>query len=177
MRFALIGEIFDIYPVGSIDHVLSRLSDIFDDRDTSCLAVTYSINADVVHILHNIAPNLRIFCGKATKPEHIRGAYVTPAQTHFKGIMMWSNAQTAYYIGSSNLTHEAAGNYGIIVVKPIGFDEFDVKFANISKNMYYDPFERIFTDIVFRETKGVCEYTGKRFNKFILDKGRFRGVG
>jgi len=107
----------------------------------------------------------------------IRGAYVTPAHMHFKGIMMWSVTKTAYYIGSSNLVHETGGNYGIITTKDIGFNFFDINTSDVNNyRNFYDPFLVIFTEIVFKETRGVCEYTGKQFERLRLVRGKFKGV-
>jgi len=179
MKLAHVSEVFyEIKPISGIEHVLNALHDLFEsDNEVSCLAVTYSISPDVVGRLQLIAPNIRVFCGRTTKPEMIRGAYVTPAHTHFKGIMMWSESKTVYYIGSSNLTNETGGNYGILVVKNDSFEFFDVNFPNVNDyEGFGDPFFIIFNEIVFRETQGICEYTGRQFQRLKLVNCRFMGV-
>jgi hypothetical protein len=175
LRLAYIVDLFDIKPVMGIEFVLEELARIFEHSSANSVAVTYSISADVVGKLQKIAPNLRIFCGRATKAEKIRGAYVTPAQTHFKGIMMWDDVRTVYYIGSSNLTNETAGNYGILVVKDGGFDFFSVNLPKVIDYAFGDPFLPIFNEIVFQETRGICEYTGKQYRALELVDGKFKG--
>ncbi|RLI73083.1 hypothetical protein DRO97_08130 [Archaeoglobales archaeon] len=177
MRLAQIGEVFRIFPVAGIEHVISTLRETFEfERDVNCLAVTYNYSPDIIGKLQRIAPNIRVFCGKATKIEMVRGALVSPAHTHFKGIMMWTFTKLVYYIGSSNLTNETGGNYGIIVIKDSGFDYFDVNYSGVNDYVIGDPFFIIFNEIVFKETRGVCEYTGKQFERLRLVKGKFEGV-
>jgi len=177
MRVARITDIYDIYPIGGIEHVISTLQEIFNfTSDVNCIAVTYSFHPDVIAKLAQIAPNIRVFAGRATKPDRVRGAYVTPANTHFKGIMMWASNKVAYYIGSSNLTYETGGNYGIIVETTDYINFFDVNYNSVNEYRYGDPFFIIFNDIVFRETRGICEYTGRQFERLTLDNGMFRGV-
>lgn len=176
MMLAQIGEIYDIRPIGGIQHVIDTFNEKFEhEYNVSCLAVTYSYSSDIIGRLQKIAPNMRVFCGKATKVEMIRGAVVSPASTHFKGIMMWSDSLVGYYIGSSNLTNETGGNYGIIVFKRDIFDCFDVT-RGADNYVYGDPFLAIFNEIVARETRGICEYTGKQFQKLRLVRGKFEGV-
>jgi len=178
LKLAHVGSIFDIRPISGIDHVIYALEREFEfDHDVKCVAVTYSYSPDIIAKLHSIAPNIRVFAGRCAKPEMVRGAYVTPASVHFKGIMMWSERKVAYYIGSSNLTNEAGGNYGIIVVKDDVFEFFDSRINSVNSYEFGDPFLVIFNEIVFRETRGICEFTGKRFDKLRLVDGRFEGVG
>jgi len=167
-----------IQPIAGIDHVVDRLYELFsDDNDVSCLGVSYTVSPDILSKLSGLTDNARVFCGRITKPEMIRGVYVTPAHTHFKGIMMWSECKIAYYIGSSNLTNESGGNYGIFVVKNDTFDFFDVNYPSVFEySGFGDPFFIIFNEIVFRETQGLCEYTGKRFDRLLLFNKRFKGV-
>lgn len=176
MMLAQIGEMYDVKPVAGIDHVIDAFESRFEyENNVSCLAVTYSYSPDIIGRLQKIAPNIRVFCGRATKVETVRGAIVCPASTHFKGIMMWSDILIGYYIGSSNLVNETGGNYGIVVFKKDIFDCFDIV-RNVTNYVYGDPFLAIFNDIVARETRGFCEYTGKQFRKLRLVKGKFEGV-
>jgi len=177
MRLAQVGEIYDIRPVGGIEHVITALKRHFEyEHNVSCVAVTYSYSPDVIGKLQKIAPNIRVFCGKATKVELVRGAVVSPASTHFKGIMMWSDRLIAYYVGSSNLTNETGGNYGLLVFKQDIFEFFDVSLNSVNDYIYGDPFLMIFNEIVIRETRGVCEYTGKQSQRLKLVRGKFEGV-
>ncbi len=177
MELARIGEIYDIRPVSGIDHVLEELESFFSfTDDANCVAVTYSFSPDVVGRLSRIAHNCRVFAGKAIRRDKVRGAVVSPAQVHFKGIMMWASSRIAYYVGSSNLVNETGGNYGILVFKRDWFSFFDIAFDSVRDYKFGDPFFHIFNEIVFRETRGICEYTGKQFNRLILDNGLFRGI-
>jgi len=177
VRLAQIGEVYDIRPIAGIDHVIAAFKDFFEyESDVSCLAVTYSYSADIIGKLQKIATNMRVFCGRATKVEMIRGAVVSPASTHFKGIMMWSEKFVAYYVGSSNLTNESGGNYGVFVTKRDIFNFFDLWLDSVSEYSYGDPFLAIFNEIVFKETRGICEYSGKPARRLMLDRGKFRGV-
>jgi len=177
VRLAQIGEVYDVRPIAGIDHVIAAFKDFFEyEIDVSCLEVTYSYSADIIGKRQKIAPNIRVFCGRATKVDMIRGAVVSPASTHFKGIMMWSERLVAYYIGSSNLTNESGGNYGIFVTKQDIFRHFDLWLNTVNEYSYGDPFLTIFNEIVFKETRGICEYTGKPARLLMLENGKFRGI-
>jgi len=176
MRVARVFGYYEIEPIGSIEHVIDKFKRSFEGRTPSGVAVTYSISAELVGKLQKIASNLRVFCGKATKVEKVRGAVVTPAQTHFKGIMLWDATETIYYVGSSNLTPEAAGNYGIIVRSDSGIESFVSDFEGVLNYQYADPFFTIFNEIIFRETKGLCERCGKQSDRLWLIDGLFKCI-
>jgi len=179
MKLHMVSDTYYVIePIAGIEHVIYKIHEVFkDDNDVGCLAITYSLSSDIISKLADLTDNIRVFCGRATKPSMVHGAYVTPAHTHFKGIMIWSRCKTAYYIGSSNLTNETGGNYGIFVIKNDSFEFFDVNYPSVfDYSGFGDPFLVIFNEIVFRETHGICEFTGRPFERLKLVECRFKGV-
>jgi len=59
MRLAEVGEVYTIFPVAGISHVIDFLASFFQfEQEVSCVAVTYSYSPDVIGVLHQIAPNI-----------------------------------------------------------------------------------------------------------------------
>ena len=168
VKVATIGTVYQIEPVSGIDEVIYNLKSVFDIKKAKCIVCTYSYNPDIIGLLSNIFPTIRVFAGKGFDGM-IRGAYMTKAQIHFKCIIAWTNEITVSYIGSSNLAAESGGNYGLLFMKKVGIDGFNTSLNTKNYREWHDPIEVIISEIVARETGSRCEMCEKPANILWLD--------
>lgn len=174
MKLAVVGATFDMFPIHGIEELLSYIEEVFEVRDgTKAVFCTYSFSPELAIRISRIIEGVRVFAGRA-KSGLYSGIYVTQAQTHFKGMIAWNPSLTMYYIGSSNLTLETGGNYGVILIKNEPFIAFDMDHFVSSYKSFQNPIDVIFSEIIRRETGGKCEVCG-RSERFIFlnDDGRF----
>lgn len=168
MKTAVIGTTYQIEPVSGIDEVIFNLSNVFSFKKAKAIACTYSYTPDVIGKLKDIFAVLRVFAGKG-HDGMLRGAYMTHAQLHFKCIFGWDNRITVAYIGSSNLSNETGGNYGLLIMKDGTTDGFDTSINTKKYEEWHDPVEVIMSEIITRETGGRCEECGSPANILYLN--------
>jgi len=168
MKVAVVGTVYHIEPVSGIDEVIFNFKNIFDIKKAKGIVCTYSYNPEIIGQLKDIFSVLRVFAGKGFDGM-IRGAYMTQAQIHFKCIIGWDNDITVSYIGSSNLSMETGGNYGLLIMKERGIDGFDTSINTKNYQEWHDPVEVIISEIIARETGSRCENCNRPADMLWLD--------
>lgn len=169
MRVGVIGTEYDIIPVSGIEQLFSLLEELYDGSVAYAVFGTYTFTPEISSRLTKIFEVVRVFAGRMPSGKY-GGVHVTQAQIHFKGMISWDTKRTVSYIGSSNLTFESGGNYGIVFIKNDSFYGFNTEATLNGYREFHDPIEVIFNDIVSRETGGRCEKCKEPSKFLVLDK-------
>jgi len=175
MQLAVFGTVFKIKPIEGVNQLLSELQRIWSRVKPKIVAVTFTYTQDILFRLNEIGSDVRVISGKLPSDyrQKIRGVVLSGGSLHFKGLIAWSETTTTYYIGSGNLAASSGGDWGLLIEKPEGFVGFRMNASVKNYKDWEDPFEVIFSEIVRRETGGMCEICNQHSEILTLYKGMF----